>query len=135
MQLEPRHIAMLGPFGLAPKSTMRMRALPLAEALVARGHRVTLILPPWDDPARSGQEWVERGVTIRHIALPRRLSTWGIVHRLRAAVREASPDLLHVFKPKGYGALAALGLERRYPLVVDTDDWEGRGGWNEVGDY
>ncbi len=126
---------MLGPFGLSPKSTMRMRALPLAEALVARGHRVTLILPPWDDPARSGQEWVEDGVTIRHIALPQRLTLWGIVHRLRAAVRTAQPDLLHVFKPKGHGALAALGLEKRYPLVVDTDDWEGRGGWNEVGDY
>ena len=135
MQLPPRHIAMLGPFGLTPKSTMRMRALPLAEALVARGHRVTLILPPWDDPARSGQEWVEDGVTIRHIALPQRLPLWGIVHRLRGAVRAAQPDLLHVFKPKGHGALAALGLEQRYPLVVDTDDWEGRGGWNEVGDY
>jgi glycosyltransferase involved in cell wall biosynthesis len=112
-----------------------MRALPLAEALVARGQRVTIIIPPWDDPARSGQEWIEDGVTIRHIALPRRLSTWGIAHRLRGAVRAARPDLVHVFKPKGYGALAALGLERRYPLVVDTDDWEGRGGWNEVGGY
>jgi glycosyltransferase involved in cell wall biosynthesis len=112
-----------------------MRALPLAEALVGRGHRVTIIVPPWDDPARSGQQWTEEGVTIRHIALPRRLSTWGIAHRLRGAVRAVRPDLVHVFKPKGYGALAALGLERHYPLVVDTDDWEGRGGWNEVGGY
>lgn len=132
---EPRHIAMLGPFGLAPKMTMRMRALPLAEALAARGWRVTMILPPWDDPASSGREWSEDGVTIRHVSLPRRLTTLGIVHRMRGAVRAARPDLLHVFKPKGYGALAALGLERRYPLAVDTDDWEGRGGWNEVGGY
>jgi glycosyltransferase involved in cell wall biosynthesis len=126
---------MLAPFGLAPKSTVRMRALPLAEALVARGHRVTMIVPPWDDPGRSGQEWSEDGVTVRHIELPRRLPTWGIAHRLRGAARAAQADVIHVFKPKGYGALAALGLERRYPLVVDTDDWEGRGGWNEVGDY
>lgn len=135
MQKQPRHIAMLAPFGLAPKTTVRMRAVPLAEALVARGHRVTIIVPPWDDPGQSGREWDEDGVTIRHISLPERLPTWGIVHRMRGAVRATQPDLIHVFKPKGYGALAALGMELRYPLVVDTDDWEGRGGWNEVGDY
>jgi len=135
VSLAPRHIVMVAPFGLAPKATTRGRALPLAVALVARGHRVTLIVPPWDDPARSGQEWVEDGVTIRHIALPRRFETAGIVARLRAAIRAARPDLVHVFKPKGHGALAALGLERRYPVVVDTDDWEGAGGWNDSGLY
>jgi len=135
VSLAPRHIVMVAPFGLAPKATTRARALPLAAALVARGHRVTLIVPPWDDPAQSGLEWVEEGVTIRHIALPRRCETAGIVARLRAAIRAARPDLVHVFKPKGHGALAALGLERRYPVVVDTDDWEGRGGWNDSGLY
>jgi glycosyltransferase involved in cell wall biosynthesis len=135
VSLAPRHIVMVAPFGLAPKATTSGRALPLAAALVARGHRVTLIVPPWDDPARSGQEWVEDGVTIRHISLPRRLETAGIVVRLRAAIRAARPDLVHVFKPKGHGALAALGLERRYPIVVDTDDWEGAGGWNDSGIY
>ncbi len=126
---------MVGPFGLTPKATTSTRALPLAEALVARGHRVTLLVPPWDDPARSGQEWDEAGVTIRHIALPSRLQTVGIAYRLRAAVREAAPDAIHLFKPKGHGPLALLGLETRYPLVVDTDDWEGRGGWNDTGGY
>jgi glycosyltransferase involved in cell wall biosynthesis len=130
-----RHIAMVAPFGLAPKATTSTRILPLAAALVARGHRVTVLIPPWDDPARSGQRWVEEGVTIRHITLPRRLETLGIVQRLRAALRATAPDLIHVFKPKGHGALAALGLERRWPLVVDTDDWEGAGGWNDSGIY
>ena len=41
-------IAMLGPFGLHPKQTMRSRALGLARPLVARGHAVRLIMPPWD---------------------------------------------------------------------------------------
>ena len=135
MERVARHIAMVAPFGLAPKATTSTRILPLAAALVARGHRVTVIIPPWDDPARSGQTWTENGVTIRHIALPRRLETLGIVQRLRAAVRASAPDLIHVFKPKGHGALAALGLERRWPLVVDTDDWEGAGGWNDSGLY
>ncbi len=133
--MPPRHIAMLGPFALAPKATMRHRALPLAETLVARGHRVTIILPPWDNPADSGRAWSEGGVAIRNISLPRRLETPEIVYRLVTAVRRARPDLVHLFKPKGHGALAAPFLRRRYPLVVDTDDWEGPGGWNEVNPY
>ena len=36
-------IAMIGPFGLGPKGTMRMRALPMAQALAARGHEVVLL--------------------------------------------------------------------------------------------
>jgi len=39
------NIAMLGPFGLRPKSTMRRRALPLGKALVARGHGVIVSEP------------------------------------------------------------------------------------------
>lgn len=135
MRHDSRHIVMIAPFGLAPKATTSARILPLAAALVARGWRVTVLVPPWDDRERSGQTWVEDGVTIRHIALPQRLETAGIVHRLRAATRDLAPDLLHLFKPKGHGALAALGLERRYPLIVDTDDWEGAGGWNDNGHY
>jgi glycosyltransferase involved in cell wall biosynthesis len=131
----PRHIAMLGSFGLAPKATMSVRAAQLAETLAARGHRVTMILPPWDDPARSGQTWHAGGVTYRHIALPRRLETAGIIFRLRAALRGVAPDVVHLFKPKGHAALAVLGLAERYPLVVDTDDWEGPGGWNDAGAY
>jgi glycosyltransferase involved in cell wall biosynthesis len=42
---------------------------------------------------------------------------------------------VHLFKPKGHGPLSLLGLETRYPLVVDTDDWEGPGGWNDSGIY
>ncbi len=130
-----QHIVMVAPFGLTPKATTSTRALPLATALVARGWRVTLLIPPWDDPARSGQQWIEDGVTIRHISLPRRWETAGIVHHLRSAIRELRPDCIHLFKPKGHGSLAVLGLERRYPLVVDTDDWEGAGGWNDSGLY
>jgi glycosyltransferase involved in cell wall biosynthesis len=131
----PRHVVLVAPFGLAPKATTSARALPLAAALVERGWRATLLIPPWDGREQSGLTWTTNGVTIRHITLPRRLETAGIVHRLRAAIRELAPDLIHVFKPKGHGALAALGLERRYPLVVDTDDWEGAGGWNDSGLY
>ena len=134
-KLLPCHIVMLGPFALAPKATMSTRALQMAETLTERGHRVTMILPPWDDPAQSGRSWNEGAVHIRNIALPRRAGAAGIVFRLAAAVRAAKPDVIHLFKPKGHAALAALALRRHYPLVVDTDDWEGRGGWNDVNRY
>lgn len=126
---------MVGPFALAPKATMSARALPLARELTARGHRVTLILPPWDNPKESGRRYTSAGVAIENIVLPRRFTTAGIVYRLQTALRAAAPDVIHLFKPKGYGALAVVGLRRRFPLVVDTDDWEGRGGWNEVNSY
>ncbi|HEY68571.1 MAG TPA: glycosyltransferase family 4 protein, partial [Thermoflexia bacterium] len=50
------------------------------------------------------------------------------------------PDVVHFFKPKAYSGLthwllARLPRTRRPRLVVDTDDWEGPGGWNEIGGY
>lgn len=135
MQGRPSHIVMLGPFGMAPKATMRARALPLAQVLVARGYRVTLLLPPWDNPADSGKRWTAGGVEVINIVLPRRLRFTGITHRLYRAINELRPHLIHTFKPKGYGALVAAGLARRVPILLDSDDWEGRGGWNERGHY
>ena len=59
----------------------------------------------------------------------------------RAALAEA-PDLVHLFKPKGYGGLAAMLLLQfrrmgiRQPLLfADMDDWEGRGGMNDLHHY
>jgi glycosyltransferase involved in cell wall biosynthesis len=54
------------------------------------------------------------------------------------AARRWQPDLLHVFKPKGYSGLAALVAhlaQPLVPLVQDTDDWEGWGGWNDLSPY
>jgi glycosyltransferase involved in cell wall biosynthesis len=55
-----------------------------------------------------------------------------------ALVRRAvafKPDVIHTFKPKAYAGLAHLALHRRFPVVVDTDDWEGPGGWNDINPY
>lgn len=139
------HIVMVGPFGLRRKGTMRARALPLARALVARGHRVTVLLPPWDSPQDAERTWEDAGVRVEHIRLPRQLSTAGhlaITRRLVQRVFELRPDVVHAFKPKAYSGLVATvlwGLRRvgraRPRLVVDTDDWEGPGGWNEIEPY
>jgi len=138
-------IAMIGPFGLRPKGTMAARALPLAQALAARGHAVTLILPPWNWPEDAGRTWEEGGVLIQNVALPPRLPLAGHALLTARLVRRAlawQPDVIHCFKPKAYAGLAAwtiYGLRRlgrtQARLVVDSDDWEGRGGWNEVEAY
>jgi glycosyltransferase involved in cell wall biosynthesis len=136
-------IVMIGPFGLRPLGTMSARALPLALALVRRGHQVTVLVPPWQNPEDAGRSWDEGGVTVENIELPPGVP--GLFHLLTALrlVRRAlalRPGVVHLFKPKAYSGLAhwllaRLPLPRRPHLVVDTDDWEGPGGWNEIGDY
>jgi len=125
---------LLGGFGMQPKATMTFRALPLGRELVARGHDVTLIVPPWDHPEDAGRAWEDHGVHVVNIALPTRMQTVGIVTALRQAVHTARPDVVHLFKPKGYVGLV-MPLLRNIPVVLDTDDWEGTGGWNERGLY
>ncbi|MFO7697143.1 MAG: hypothetical protein R6X16_08300 [Anaerolineae bacterium] len=43
-------VVMRGPFGLAPRMTMRARAFQLARHLVARGHQTTVVMPLWKAP-------------------------------------------------------------------------------------
>lgn len=138
-------VVMLGPFGLAPKGTVSVRALPMAQALTRRGYQVFIILPPWDHPQDAGRRFESDGVQIYNIALPPRLPllqhlliAWRMVRRALAE----KPDVIHCFKPKAYAGFAAmiiwllkgLGLSR-VRLVIDSDDWEGWGGWNEVAGY
>jgi len=129
-------VVMVGSFGLHPKGTMSARALPLARALVRRGHSVEMILPPWDAPADAGRAWEEAGVRMRCLALdgisqPRRSARLAL-RCIRAAL-ESSPDILHCFKPIGYagaaGMVAILAPGRRPAVVFDLDDLEGRAGW------
>lgn len=132
-------IALLGPFGLRVRGTLWRRALPLGQALTRRGHTVTLIAPPWDSPADSGRRWDADGVRV--VNTPIAPASAITVYLLRA-LREAQPDLVHAFKPKGHAGLAvqALWLAQRSnkwrgSLVIDADDWEGAGGWNDRAGY
>ncbi len=130
---------MVGPFGLRPKGTMGVRALPLAEALARRGHTVGLFIPPWSYPSDAGKVWQEDRVRIENTPIARRAL---IAPRLVGRVRTWSPDIIHFFKPKAYSGLAAwmfwylrrIGIGKAR-LVLDTDDWEGAGGWNELENY
>jgi glycosyltransferase involved in cell wall biosynthesis len=128
---------------------LSFRALPIARALVARGHSLTLLIPPWDHPADAGREWQEEGVHILNVPLPPRLPllfhAWLALRLVRrtAALR---PDVIHCFKPKAYAGLAHFGLwwlrrlglaQGKLPasvrLVVDEDDWEQA--WNAAQGY
>jgi glycosyltransferase involved in cell wall biosynthesis len=138
-------IAMIGPFGLRPKGTMSVRALPMARALVARGHAVRMILPPWDYPQDAGSKRQDAGVEIESIALPAGVPGLFHVSATRRLVQRAldfQPDVIHCFKPKAYAGLSAWWLWQlkrvgrvKARLIVDTDDWEGAGGWNDLNDY
>ena len=134
-------IAMIGPFGLRPKGTMSVRALPLARALAERGHAVRMVLPPWDFPQDAGSMKRDAGVEVENIELT--ASVPGLFHlritrRLVQRALDFQPDVIHCFKPKAYAGLAAWWLWQlkrlgrvKARLIVDTDDWEGAGGWND----
>ena len=145
-------IAFVAPFGLRAKGTTRARALPLARELASRGHAVALFIPPYDSPEDAGKRWIDAGVEVVNVPLvnvplPRSgptgpLRYFALAWHVLRAVAAWQPGVLHVFKPKGPSGLAATALwaTRGWrstafvpdcPLVIDSDDWEGPGGWND----
>ena len=130
-------IALVGPFGLHPNKTMSSRALGLARPLVQRGNKVCLFMPPWQTPEKGDRRWQEDGVEFRYT--PLRGGTLGIARRLVQEVLAWEPDIAHCFKPKAFSGLVAWWLwyfhRQRVRLVVDSDDWEGWGGWNDRAPY
>jgi glycosyltransferase involved in cell wall biosynthesis len=139
--MKSRRIAMLAPFGIRPKGTLIARMLPLAVALEQHGHHVWIVAPPIHNPQDAGRHDVYQGVSVLHTPRPTSPGAVGGLQHVGNLWRLAmtgKPDILHLFKPKGYSGLAAL-LARMtnpvLPLVVDTDDWEGWGGWNDLLPY
>jgi glycosyltransferase involved in cell wall biosynthesis len=130
-------ITLVAPFATQLKGTTRARVLPLAAALAGRGHQVSVLIPPWDYPAEAGREETGGSLQVRWLSLPRPLVprlSW----RLAREAVGTRPDVVHVFKPKAHAGLALLWLwlfHASIPRVLDSDDWEGRGGWNDVNPY
>lgn len=133
------NVVMIGPFAFKPKGTVSARAFFIGRALVERGHQVTILMPPYDNLADSGRILEHDGVRLENMDI-RRNDAW---HQLVVPARMArravrlDPDVVHVFKPIGYSGMAGLYLHwfSRRPLVLDTDDWEGIGGWADVNPY
>ena len=138
-------LVFLAPFGIRPKGTLQARMLPLAKALQLRGHDLEIIAPPYTNPEDAGLVEEVEGVTVRNVTLGPAIGPLVVPlvawRMLRGAV-DQQPDLIHLFKPKGYGGLAAMLLlllracGLRMPrLVVDSDDREGSGGMNDQHPY
>ncbi len=140
-------ICYIAPFGFRPKSTTARRVMPMARALARRGHRVLVVVPPYDDPESYGRSWVDSRVQVdclprpKYHALPLAgaLHTqWSLAKRAVEVGDEWRPQIVHVFKPKAVSGLAQMFLWRRQnrpTIVLDTDDWEGRAGWSRYEDY
>lgn len=137
-------ILFLAPFGIRPKGTLLARMIPLAVALREYGHEPVIVAPPYTNPEDSCKEEIVRGIRLKNICLaaPPATTTLLLSLRMYRATMAEQPDLIHLFKPKGYGGLAAMYLSlmrhlRRNlpPLIVDSDDWEGTGGMNDLLPY
>jgi glycosyltransferase involved in cell wall biosynthesis len=137
------HVVYLAPFAYAPKATVSARMMPMAAALARRGHRVTILIPPYDNPAESGRLWVHEGVQVENM-LVRPGGSGARLHfhlarQLARRARQLQPDAVHVFKPVGVGALGFWLMHRSklkaQSSILDNDDWEGRGGWLDVNPY
>jgi glycosyltransferase involved in cell wall biosynthesis len=80
-------------------------------------------------------------VSVENLSLPRGVPGWFHLRLAEALVRRTlafRPDVVHAFKPKAYAGLAHRLLAwrpHRPPVVVDSDDWEGPGGWNDLNPY
>ncbi len=138
-------IVLLAPFGIRPKGTVIARMLPLANELQHLGDEVVIIAPPYTNPEDSGKVEMLDGVLLRNVMLgPRNkaLAAPVLAWRLFRCALKEKPDLIHLFKPKGYGGLATMAMImlrragfRLPPVLLDTDDWEGSGGMNELHGY
>lgn len=133
-------IAFVCGFAWEPKGTARARAFPLAVELANKGHEVAIFLTPYDNPGESGQKRELEGVHIVNVevgARPGLRHAPLIARRLCLMIRKYAPEVVHVFKPKGYSGAACTWLLLRgcRAVALDCDDWEGWGGWNEVNDY
>src|SRR5262249_44192567 len=98
--------------------------------------------------ADYGREWELEGVEIRNVGGMEQLDRTQtakngspiaypqLLLELIRRVDAYKPDVIHVFKPKGFaGAAGTYFMLRGHRVVLDCDDWEGWGGWNEEKSY
>lgn len=128
-------IAFICGFAWEPKGTVRARAHPLAVELTRRGHQVQIIVVPYDNPSYSGRTLEVDGVSVHNVSVD--CSPPSRIAAVLRQMKQFQPDLVHIFKPKGYsGVVAMILLARgRRNVVLDCDDWEGWGGWNDVAEH
>jgi hypothetical protein len=105
-------IVMLAPFGIRPKGTLAARMLPLAQALVRRGHQVVIVAPPVHNPDDAATCVEYEGVPVIHTAALRAPGVAQQTLALLQATLRQRPDVVHLFQTERVrwsgGAGAAL---------------------------
>ncbi|MBM4418965.1 MAG: glycosyltransferase family 4 protein [Chloroflexi bacterium] len=131
-----RRIVFVGSFGLWHRGTIGYRTLPIAALLREGGHDARIVTVPWDAPSESFGSRVEHGVPVTRVPTARRWPTLADLAvasaRAMRVVASLRPDVVVAIKPKAYGGLVLLAHAGHRDTVVDTDDWEGRGGWADA---
>ncbi len=128
-------VAVVGPFAVAIKGSVRYRALPIAAELARHGHDVRAFLPAWDALESVGLGYRWHGVVLEHHPSSGTPTLLRTLTELTSAVVRWHPDIAYVFKPKGFSGgvqffvhlLRSVGRYRGR-LWLDRDDWET--GWN-----
>lgn len=98
-----------------------------------------MLITPYDNPKHSGEQREQEGVLIRNLRVPASgpFDNLLLARTLCREVDRCGAELVHVFKPKGFAGIACAHqlLKGRHSTVLDCDDWEGWGGWNEVANH
>ncbi len=134
-------VTFVAPFGLGQKTTVWARTLPLARQLVRHGHRVSIVIPPWDTPADAGKHAWHDEVEI--IQIPLGGGTAAQVTRMLRIITEQRPRIVHIVKPRAHAGLVQWWLwqqrrlftrrQDRPALLLDIDDWEQA--WAPINQY
>src|SRR5690606_15656918 len=106
MVTAPYDIVMLGTFAVWRLGTLQARALPFARELSARGLRCAIVTTPGDMPSERGVIETIDGVAVINTESAG-LNPAPAVREQLAWITDLQPKIIHVFKPRGYGGLAA----------------------------
>lgn len=128
----PLRIVFVAPFGLAHKTTVWARSLPLARELRRLGHDASIVVPPWDSPDDAGKIMTLDDVPVHNVLVGGGLPAVSL--RLLRHIAQSAPDIVHVVKPRAYaGIVQWVSWQRRRTraqrvpgpaLILDIDDWE-----------
>lgn len=118
------------------------RALSVAKELVKNCHEVSIVLPaPEGTTTLRGLQERLYGVNIFHSKFSKHdpihlIDIPGIMVDELQRTLKLEFDIVHAFKPLISGVLGVLSRQlRRKPLIIDIDDWEGKGGWADYHPY
>lgn len=132
---------MVAPFAIYPKGTVSVRMLPIAKILAKKNYKVAIVIPPYDNLSQSGLRYEVDGVELFNIVfrdfkfVKYFLTPLSLIWKIFVL----KPNVVYIFKPKGYSGLIAMFFAlmkkfcflKDFRVILDMDDWEGYGGFND----